>query len=144
MPRPRRRTPNYDFVLYDSDISLGYRVNGRISFDCGERMELAGRAVRVYEDVSGKHVGWQKVAERPKTGGAPADPTPELMCEAEMHLVAGQAFVHSRSRTMRLHMNDPRRLTRVWNGKLLPPEDDVERAVAKLQCLTPRHLQAAV
>jgi len=148
MPRPKRRSPSSkrwrenQYLLFDGNTALGWRVTRRISLDAGERMLASGHARRV-NDHNGVHIGYQLQQPGPVKNGVPAKPTPALLSAREMDLIAGQAFTHGASRTA--SMTEAQRLTRVHplTNKLLPPEDEVERAVAKLHALTPRHLQAA-
>lgn len=104
---------------------------------------IATGHARPVNDHNGLHVGYQMQQPAPVKNGVPAKPTPALLSSREMDLIAGQAFAHGKSRTH--GRSELVRLTRThpWTGKLLPAEDEVERAVAKLLALTPRHLQSA-
>lgn len=147
----RRRSPSSrrwreeSFLLFDGNIALGWRVTRRISQADGDRMVVTGHA-RLVNDHNGQHIGYQMQQPSPmvKNGGAIANPTPVMLTVREMDLLAGRGFRFGRSRTE--GMNEAQRLTRVhpFTRKLLPPEDEIERAAAKLQAFTPRHLQAAV
>lgn len=112
----------------------------RISKADGERMIETGHARHV-NDCNGEHIGYQMQQPAPVKNGVPAKPTPALLSAREMDLIAGRAFAHGGSRTSK--MSEVQRLTRVHplSRRVLPPEDEVERAVAKLHALTPRHLQ---
>ena len=134
MAKPRRRTESQEFLLYDSqsDNVRGWSVTRRIGYKAGEQMELAGRAERVHDEMTGQHVGWRVCEERPVSDGMEisSDPTLALMSVYEMELVSG---VRGKSRTAGMDLNDSRRLMRVTlTGKPLPAEDAVERARAKL------------
>jgi hypothetical protein len=147
MARPRRRSPSSQrwrdnqFFLFDGNIALGWRVTRRVSHQDGERMVATGHA-RPVNDHNGVHIGYQMQQPAPVKNGVPAKPTPALLSAKEMDLIAGQAFAGGQSRTF--GRSEVMRLTRTnpWTGKLLPPEDEVERALAKLRAVTPRHLQA--
>lgn len=126
-------------MLFDGNTALGWRVTRRISQIDGERMVSTGHARHV-NDTNGQHIGYQMQQPAPvKNGEVSAKPTPAVLTVHEMDLIAGRAFARGRSRTAR--MNEVQRLTRVHplTRKLLPPEDEIERAEAKLRAFTPRH-----
>lgn len=138
-----RRSPCREFKLYDDDMSRGWRVVHNISFDEGKKLELAG-AARIYDPVTGKHEGWQRTASQRKAdeGDSFGRETHELMNVAEIHKVAG---LRGRSRTYGLPMNDERRLIRVSStGKMLKPEDPIERAIVKCRILGEERLPLPV
>ena len=148
MARPKRRSPASKrwrencFLLFDGNTALGWRVTRRISQDDGERMIETGHARHV-NDCNGQHIGYQMQQPAPvKNGEVSARATPAVLSSREMDLIAGRAFQNGKSRTERL--SEVQRITRVhpFTHKLLPPEDEVERAAAKLKAFTPRHLQA--
>jgi len=150
MPRPQRRSANQDYLLYQpkSNTALtGWAVHSRCSKEERDRLVDLGLAVEE-PDQFGYPRGYRLLGEQ-KTVANPgreilSSPTPQLMNVSEIQLIGGQAFRDSKSRTKGLPWDDVRRLTRVSkNGRALPPEDAVERAIAKLEAVTPRHLQLA-
>lgn len=147
MARPRRRSPasqrgRREFQLFDRNTSLGWRVTRRIGHAQGEKLVDSNYARRV-NDCNGEHIGYQLLDPNTIVNeGLPSVLSPVVLTAREMDLIAGQSFEHGRSRTAR--MSEVQRITRVhpFTRKILPPEDEVERAAAKLMAFTPRHLQA--
>ena len=144
MAKPRRRSPNaLTFPLWLPPTPLGVTVHDYVTVREGDRMVLNGQA-RLHYDALGNPDGYELMpvaGSKVKNGDASSKPTAALLTVKEMDLVAGQKFRGGRSRTA--GRSEKERLTRVHpvTGKPLPPEDEVERAVAKLLALTPRHLQ---
>lgn len=146
MAKPRRRSANCEtFPLYLPPSPLGYTVHDWVTVREGDRLVVNGTAEIQYDGL-GFPVGYRlkPVAAGAKIqNGADARPVPVMLTVREMDLIAGQKFRRGRSRTA--GRTELQRLSRVHplTKKALPPEDEVERAVAKLHALTPRHLQLA-
>lgn len=138
MARARRRIE--EFFLYEDEAtrgSLGWRVTRRISREAGERMLVAGHAVQVH-DEHGNMVGYHKVDAPLARNGVGANPMPVVLTAREMDLIAGQFFRHGRSKTA--GMSEAQRLSRIdpMTRRLLPPEDGIERALARLESYAPK------
>jgi len=118
--------------VYNAGTTLGYTLNGRISVDNGEKAVADGVMRRV--EMDGQFYGYQLLEKQHVADDVPSVCSPAGISARESQLNAGTAFKGSRSRTMRMSPDDPRRLTRVHgvSGAHLPAEDAVERAVAKV------------
>lgn len=140
--RPRRRSRNDDFLLFDRNTTLGWRVTRRIGYEQGEKLWATGHARRV-NDCNGQHIGYQLIQQDKQSDGLPSLLGPVMLTAREMDLIAGTNFKYGKSRTAR--MSEAERITRLHplTRRMLPPEDPVERAQAKLKAFVPRHLQVA-
>ncbi len=142
MPRPQNLRNIRPFVLYGGDETLGYRVTSRVSKREAEQMVRNGRAEETVDGAGAKCYRLLKIAVV-SNGLVSSKPTPAVLSAREMQLIAGQAFRFGGSKTAR--MTEPERVTRVHpiSRKPLAAEDEIERAVAKLEAFTPMHLRCA-
>lgn len=108
---------------------LGWRVIRHVSGAQGEEMVARGKWREVYDEQN-NHVGYQIVASWKSdleilSGG----PSPNSITKREVEMNAG---LYGRSRTQ--GMPEESRVARFDSrtGKPLPPEDAIERAVAKV------------
>ncbi len=144
MARPQNLRNIRPFVLYGGDETLGYRVTSRVSKLEAERMVRNGRAEETVDDAGSKCYRLLKSAPMAvSNGNAEARPTPAVLSAREMQLIAGRAFRYGKSKTAT--MPEVMRVTRVHpiSRKPLAAEDEIERAVAKLEAFTPAHLKCA-
>ena len=127
----RHRSPASAYLLFNPNTTLGWSVARRISFERGEQMVAWGTVVQV-NDEFGRHIGYKfRDASEPKTplikvSGSTA---PTIRAKESM----ANAGLMGGSRTARL--SDEQRLSRIHplSGKLLAPEDMVERAREKVR-----------
>jgi hypothetical protein len=132
MARPRSRsTKNKLHNLYAADVTVGWFVVRLVSYSEGEQGVAEGTMLRVV-DERGHPAGYQLVARKETTGEElPSQPTAIALTRKEAEALAGAL---GRSRTASMHPDDPRRLERRnKKGVLLPAEDFVERALAKVK-----------
>jgi hypothetical protein len=144
MPRKFRRrsvSAREEFYIYEDISALNCRRTRRISYDRGETLALNGHAIRCYTPA-GVHVGYELVQQVTyvKNGAIGSRPRPSMLTARDMELIAG---LYGESKTE--NMPESQRVTRVHpvTRRILPPEDDIERAKAKLEEFTPQHLRDA-
>jgi hypothetical protein len=125
--------PSEKFLVFAACTTLGWQVVRRLTFAKGEAMANAGVYARVYDEVTGLQIGYQ-IAKEPATDkDIPSQPTQAVISISELEANAG---VRGRSRTAGLP--EHKRLERAKRtsrktGKLLLPEDAIERATAKVR-----------
>jgi hypothetical protein len=129
--RRRRRQQDGKLWLFSPVTTLGWRATRWIHPDEGERKVAIGQLRHVL-DPSGKLIGYQMAEGMPRDENMPSRRAPVSLSVHDMELIAGQTFPKGKSKTAGLP--EDLRISRVHplSGRALPPEDDVERAVAKL------------
>lgn len=128
----RRRNVHTDALLFSdsSNDERGWRVTRTIKRDVAERQVADGLMSRVH-DTAGNVVGYQ-LAEGPNTSDRPARSGASSLSIAARESKAN-AGLDGSSRTK--HLSEEQRINRVHpkSGKLLEPEDAVERAEVKVK-----------
>lgn len=134
-PRVRPRTAaRYD--LYPPTTTLGWRVIKLVTAAEAQGALEQGLWREVY-DEQGNLAGYQIKANFQTDDDLPSGWSSCAISENEMDLNAGAAFKHGRSKTA--GMPEDLRVARRHihgkkaTGKALPPEDAVERALAKVK-----------
>jgi hypothetical protein len=124
-----------DFPVYSADTTLGWRVVIRITREQGERMVEQGSAYRV-EDSFGKHIGYQKAGAPQVSDKA----LPSLASSASITARESEANAGVCGESLTENMREDKRVNRLHSrtGKVLPAEDMVERARAKVAAFNPR------
>ena len=119
------------------------RIVGSLSFAAAERQVKEGKLQRVYDKRV--LIGYERIPpstapryreeRNDETGEAVVQPSQASITAAEMDINAGTKFKRGRSRTSRFHPNAIERFNRVHaaTGRILPPEDRVERVVEKVR-----------
>lgn len=132
--RSQRRNQRGDVLLFQwSAAASGWRVTKSITDEQFENMRRRGhRFEPIHEWGTNRIVGWQPSNLCGPDQELPSSDTRASITPMEMDLIAGQAFLGGRSKTMGL--GEELRINRVHplTGHALPPEDAVERAVGKL------------
>ena len=123
----RGHAANRNFSLWSSETDYGWRVVRQISFVEGEGKVARGEWRRV-ADTFGNHIGYQALANFKSDEELPSGASSTSINVWECLLNAG---LGGRSRTAGLS-EDERISRKTRFGKPLPPEDDVERAQAKV------------
>jgi hypothetical protein len=136
MARPNRRSGSQTLIVFSDETTLGWRVLRRISVAEYQRRKSRGEMRPVF-DESGNLIGCQpiKVFDQHLTTRS----TPAAIIPREVVLLAGTAFRDGRSRTAGLtEQKRMERASRVHprTGKLLPPEDAIERVEEKVRLQT--------
>lgn len=128
----RNRSPEQEFILFRATSSLGWAISKRISYDKGERL-VDQRVARRVDDEYGKHIGYQPCEPSEAKDDAPVVRSSPAISQGEILANAGTAFRLGGSRTAK--MSEAMRISRTHprSGKLLPAEDRIERAVAKVK-----------
>lgn len=130
--RPAMRAGGKRFNLFAPyDEACDWIRVRRVSFAEGERMCRLGEWSRV-NDANNEHAGYE-ILHREEWNGYVSSESPRAISASEMALYAGRAFRFGRSRTSGL--TEKQRLARrdERTGLPLPPEDVVERIVAKVE-----------
>ena len=132
MARARHRTRNKQFPLYHSETVHGFREIRRVSAANGHDMTARGLWREVYDSLNNL-VGYQVMPSMKDDLQVLSMRSSTAMVARDIVLNAGQAFKGGKSRTA--GMTEDQRLTRRHNqtGKVLPPEDAVERVEAKIR-----------
>ncbi|HVJ09711.1 MAG TPA: hypothetical protein VM554_15140 [Acidisarcina sp.] len=132
-PYKKPRTAKRAFILYLYNTSLGWRMDpecGHVSFAMGEEKVRLGQWRRVYDGVSGAHLGYQPLrAPQRDRSVLPGIPVATTITEGEMDLNAGQCFADGKSLSVALRDE----LRRAGQRIGLPDADAVEEAAFKVK-----------
>lgn len=136
--RAQSRTLRDDVIdVFPAETSLGWRVIRVVSVMVAAEKLARGEWRQVYDEF-GNFVGCQVLASFQSDLELPSGATATSITALESQLNAG---CFGRSRTVRMSEED--RISRhSRNGKALPPEDAIERAIAKLMEFGKRRLLA--
>lgn len=139
MARPNRRSGLQTLIVFSPETTLGWRVLRRIS-RAEYETRLAAGEFRPVVDEFGNLIGCQPITLRHVTKAGPNTPASEIcISRREMEIFAGTAFRGGRSRTAGLsEQQRMERASRVHprTGKLLLPEDAIERVEEKVRLQT--------
>lgn len=117
---------NRGMLLFDTNITLGWRVVRDVSFAAGEAKVESGEWQRVY-DAAMNHIGYQPMkGEKPIDEGIPSIHSCASISRSETEINAGL-----RGESHTAGMVEMERSRRIARG--LMPEDKVERVVAKIR-----------
>lgn len=136
----RRGNIGANYLLFAAETTLGWRVVRRVSGAQGEEMLARGQWRDVY-DASGNHIGYQVIASYKTDLEILSGSSSCSITAREIELNAG---LRGRSRTA--GMSEEQRISRraPRTGSPLPPEDAIERAIAKVKEWPRSHRDRAV
>jgi hypothetical protein len=125
--RGSRRLP-----LYAAETLLGWRVIRWISRIKGSDMVAQGFARDVHDEQF-NHIGFQLMPTRQMEQQQLSMHTSTGLVPRDVMLNAGTQFKHGKSRTAGMTEDQRLHRTHPTTGKLLPPEDAVELAQARVR-----------
>lgn len=127
-----RREGRKMFMLYHSETVLGWRVIRMVNLEKGRAKVAAGEWRAIHDEFTGELIGFQPIAGEEQRGDRdmPSQYSPATISAAEMQANAGEL---GRSRTAGLAELDRIGRRDRLTGHLLPAEDFIERAVAKIR-----------
>lgn len=131
--RPRDRASSKKFHVYAAETILGWRVVQKASGSRGDEMVARGLWREVCNEQY-EHIGYQVlVPGMSKDVIMPSQPSSTGIARHEMEVNAGACMSGGGSKTAGLQ--EDKRISRkhLRSGKVLPPEDVVERIQAKVR-----------
>ena len=122
------RLASKEFLVYTGDTTFGWRIIRATSFVKGEALVDQGVYIRLYDALTGQHLGYGVRESRGPVAELNSSHTSPALTRFDSEAIAG---LYGKSKT--IGMSEELRLLRRCprTGKQLAPEDFIERAIAR-------------